>query len=69
VNNYWQSTTPSGRDSSEPALDMFAALDNLDPQTSEERDAEQSQRVEQVPCFEAGEIRPELEIPRADLPW
>jgi len=36
VNNYWRSTIPSGRDSAEPALDMFAALDNLDPQTSEE---------------------------------
>jgi len=36
VNNYWQSAIPSGRDAAEPALDVFAALDNLDPQTSEE---------------------------------
>ncbi len=34
-----------------------------------ERDGEQSQKLEQVPCFGAGEIRPEFEIPRADLPW
>ena len=33
VNNYWESVMPSGRDSAEPALDTFAALDNLDPQT------------------------------------
>src|SRR4029077_12246681 len=39
VNNYGESTIASGPDSSrrnsaEPALDAFAALDNLDPQTS-----------------------------------
>ena len=37
VNNYWESVMPSGRDKAEPALDTFAALDNLDPQTSEEQ--------------------------------
>ena len=39
VNNYWESVMPSGRDSAEPALDTFAALDNLDPQTPEENHA------------------------------
>ncbi len=37
VNNYWESTMPSGRDFAEPALDTFAALDNLDPQTAEQQ--------------------------------
>ena len=37
VNNYWESVMPSGRDAAEPALDTFAALDNLDPRTSEEQ--------------------------------
>ena len=36
VNNYWEATMPSGKGNAEPALDGFAALDNLDPQTSDE---------------------------------
>ncbi|HUJ96024.1 MAG TPA: zinc-dependent metalloprotease [Terriglobales bacterium] len=36
VNNYWQSTIPSGRDAAEPSVDLFAALDSLDPQLNEE---------------------------------
>ena len=40
VNNYWESIIPSGRRAEEPALDMFAAFDSLDPQTSEESDGE-----------------------------
>lgn len=35
ANNYWEATMPSGRDSAEPALDTFAALDALDPRTPE----------------------------------
>jgi hypothetical protein len=37
VNNYWESTIPSGKDSLEPALDSFAAFDNLDPKISEQQ--------------------------------
>ncbi len=54
VNNYWQSTTPSGRDSSEPALDMFAALDNLDPQTSEQQ--VMLNRLALLTCHEMGHV-------------
>jgi len=52
VNNYWQSTIPSGRDSSEPSLDMFAALDSLDPQTSEEEVL--VKRLALLTCHEVG---------------
>jgi Met-zincin/Domain of unknown function (DUF5117) len=37
VNNYWESVTPSSREVAEPSLAAFAALDNLDPQISEEQ--------------------------------
>ena len=52
VNNYWQSTIPSGRDAAEPALDLFAALDNLDPQLSEEQ--VMVNRLALLTCHEVG---------------
>ena len=59
VNNYWESTIPSGRDSNglnsiEPALDMFAALDNLDPQTSEQQ--VMLNRLALLTCHEMGHV-------------
>jgi len=54
VNNYWESMMPSGRDSAEPALDTFAALDNLDPQTPEER--VMLQRLALLTCHEVGHV-------------
>ncbi len=52
VNNYWQSTIPSGRDAAEPSLDMFAALDSLDLQTSEEEVL--AKRLALLTCHEIG---------------
>jgi hypothetical protein len=59
VNNYWESTTPfgrdsAGRDSAEPALDTFAALDNLDPQTSEQQ--VMLNRLALLTCHEMGHV-------------
>jgi Met-zincin len=54
VNNYWESGMPSGRDSAEPALDTFAALDNLDPQTPEEK--VMLQRLALLTCHEVGHV-------------
>jgi Met-zincin/Domain of unknown function (DUF5117) len=54
VNNYWESVMPSGRDNSEPALDSFAALDNLDPRTSEEQ--VMLQRLALLTCHEMGHV-------------
>ena len=54
VNNYWESVMPSGRDSAEPALDTFAALDSLDPQTPEER--VMLQRLALLTCHEVGHV-------------
>jgi uncharacterized protein DUF4953/uncharacterized protein DUF5117 len=54
VNNYWESVMPSGRDSAEPALDTFAALDNLDPQTSEKQ--VMLQRLALLTCHEMGHV-------------
>jgi hypothetical protein len=54
VNNYWESTMPSGRDSGEPALDTFAALDNLDPQTSEQQ--VMLNRLALLTCHEVGHV-------------
>jgi len=54
VNNYWESMMPSGRDSAEPALDTFAALDSLDPQTPEER--VMLQRLALLTCHEVGHV-------------
>ena len=45
---------PSGRDHSEPALDTFAALDNLDPRTSEEH--VMLQRLALLTCHEMGHV-------------
>ena len=54
VNNYWESVMPSGRGSAEPALDTFAALDNLDPQTPEEKIM--LQRLALLTCHEVGHV-------------
>jgi hypothetical protein len=52
VNNYWESMMPSGRD--EPALDTFAALDNLDPRSSEEQ--VMLNRLALLTCHEMGHV-------------
>jgi len=52
VNNYWEATTPSGR--AEPALDTFAALDNLDPQTSQQQVMQN--RLALLTCHEMGHV-------------
>jgi hypothetical protein len=54
VNNYWQSTVPSGRNADEPALDSFAALDAIDPQTSEEQ--VMLNRIALLTCHEMGHV-------------
>jgi Met-zincin/Domain of unknown function (DUF5117) len=54
VNNYWESVMPSGRDAAEPALDSFAALDNLDPRISEEQ--VMLQRLALLTCHEMGHV-------------
>ena len=54
VNNYWEAVMPSGRDGAEPALDAFAALDNLDPRTSEEQVL--MQRLALLTCHEMGHV-------------
>ncbi len=54
VNNYWESTIPSGRGSAEPALDTFAALDNLDPQTAEQE--VMTNRMALLTCHEVGHV-------------
>jgi hypothetical protein len=53
ANNYWQSAIPSGRGASEPALDMFAALDNLDPQSEEQV---MLNRLALLTCHEMGHV-------------
>jgi Met-zincin/Domain of unknown function (DUF5117) len=52
MNNYWESLIPSGRDAEEPALDTFAALDNLDPQVSAEQ--VMLNRIAALTCHEIG---------------
>ena len=54
VNNYWEATTPSGRGNEEPALDTFAALDNLDPRLSEED--VMLNRIALLTCHEMGHV-------------
>jgi len=54
VNNYWETTVPSGRDVAEPALDAFAAFDNLDPQTSEQQ--VMLNRLALLTCHEMGHV-------------
>ncbi|MBS1851870.1 MAG: zinc-dependent metalloprotease [Acidobacteria bacterium] len=51
--NYWQASVPSGKNA-EPALDSFAALDNLDPQTSAEK--VMTIRLALLTCHEVGHI-------------
>jgi hypothetical protein len=54
VHNYWESTVPSGKGNEEPALDSFAALDNLDPQISEEQ--VMLNRLALLTCHEMGHV-------------
>ena len=54
VNNYWESIIRSGRGAEEPALDAFAAFDNLDPQTSEEE--VMVNRLALLTCHEVGHV-------------
>jgi len=53
VNNYWEATIPSGR-AEEPALDTFAALDNLDPKVNEEE--VMLNRIALLTCHEIGHV-------------
>jgi hypothetical protein len=52
ANNYWEALIPSGRDAEEPALDTFAALDNLDPSLSDEQ--VMLNRMALLTCHEIG---------------
>ena len=52
MNNYWESTIPSGKDALEPALDAFAAFDNLDPKISDEQ--VMLDRLALLTCHEIG---------------
>jgi Met-zincin/Domain of unknown function (DUF5117) len=54
VHSYWESTVPSGKSNEEPALDSFAALDNLDTQISEEQ--VMLNRVALLTCHEMGHV-------------
>ena len=54
VNNYWETTIFSGRNVEEPALDAFAAFDNLDPQTSEQQ--VMLNRLALLTCHEMGHV-------------
>jgi hypothetical protein len=54
VNNYWQSTMPSGRDTREPAWDRFAVFDGLDPQTNQEQIM--LSRLALLTCHEVGHV-------------
>jgi hypothetical protein len=54
VNNYWESTIPSGRGAAEQGLDAFSELDNLDPQTSEEE--VMLNRLALLTCHEMGHV-------------
>lgn len=54
ANNYWDSVIPPGGDAAEPALDTMAALDNLDPQTSNEQ--VMLNRIALLACHEMGHV-------------
>jgi hypothetical protein len=54
ANNYWEATVPSGKGTDEPALDAFAALDNLDPQLSDEQ--VMLNRLALLTCHEMGHV-------------
>src|ERR1051325_11298790 len=52
INNYWEATIPSGRNSLEPSLNPFAAFDNLDPNISD--DQIMLNRLALLTCHEVG---------------
>ncbi len=54
ANNYWNATMPSGKGMDEPALDAFAALDNMDPQLSDEQ--VMLNRLALLTCHEMGHV-------------
>jgi hypothetical protein len=54
ANNYWEATVPSGKGMDEPALDAFGALDNLDPQLSDEQ--VMLNRLALLTCHEMGHV-------------
>ncbi len=54
ANNYWNATMPSGKGNEEPALDVFAALDNLDPKMSDEQ--VMLNRLALLTCHEMGHV-------------
>ena len=54
VNNYWESMMASDRPTEEPALDTFAALDNLDPQLSAQQ--VMLNRIALLACHELGHV-------------
>ena len=54
ANNYWNATMPSGKGNDEPALDAFSALDNLDPQLSDEQ--VMLNRLALLTCHEMGHV-------------
>jgi Met-zincin/Domain of unknown function (DUF5117) len=54
ANNYWNATMPSGKGNEEPALDAFAALDNLDPRLSDEK--VMLNRLALLTCHEMGHV-------------
>lgn len=54
VNNYWQAVIPSGKADDEPAMDAFAALDNLDPQISDQQ--VMLNRLALLTCHEMGHV-------------
>lgn len=54
ANNYWQAVIPSGKGNDEPGLDAFAALDNLDPQISDEQIM--LNRLALLTCHEMGHV-------------
>lgn len=54
ANNYWQALIPSSKGDEEPALDAFAALDNLDPQISDQQIM--LNRIALLTCHEMGHV-------------
>jgi len=52
ANNYWETTMPPATGAFEPALDAFDALDNLDPQISDEQ--VMLNRLALLTCHEIG---------------
>jgi hypothetical protein len=54
VNHYWEATVPPTNGLDEPALDTFAALDGLDPQTPE--DQVMLNRLALLTCHEMGHV-------------